>query len=202
MNLHEQLAKLRAAKGAAGANRQGAIRCHHQGPHPNDEQEKAIKALEDRVTQLEVSEARLQRLIDAAKAADTATPITGQTEAEGAGKACTERHRRTATGKRRRLCLIVKATAVAGLNKGATTAGDVLRAWGARSMCKKHWCKKPPSAPPPTARLPPAGGLNTLTGSLSSCCEKDRCGPPAAALGALQRQDAQPDRRWRRAVGR
>ena len=132
MNLEAQLAKLQATKKSIQDQIAKALSdAITKGHTPNDEQEKAIKALEDQVAQLEVNEARLQRLIDAAKAADTATPITGQTEAEGAGKPAPRVTVEPQLEKGVGYALIVKATAVAGLSKGATTATDVLRAWGA-----------------------------------------------------------------------
>ena len=88
MTLKEQLAKLRATKKALQEQIAKALSdAITKGHTPNDEQEKAIKGLEDQVAQLEVNEARLERLIAAAKAADTATPVKGLTEAEGANKA-------------------------------------------------------------------------------------------------------------------
>lgn len=81
MNLEAQLAKLQATKKSIQDQIAKALSdAITKGHTPNDEQEKAIKALEDQVTQLEVNEARLERLIAAADAGNAATPVKGLTE--------------------------------------------------------------------------------------------------------------------------
>jgi len=174
MTLKEQLEKLRATKKALQEQIAKALSdAITKGHTPNDEQEKAIKALEDQVTQLEVNEARLERLIAAADAGNAATPVKGQTEAEGANKAAPHVTVEPQMAPGIGYALIVKATAVAGLSKGATTATDVLRAWGAPEHVQKALVQKATIGTTTNSTFAaPLVELNTLTGEFIELLRK------------------------------